>query len=182
MSLERTEGIRKQAGELIEQAYQRGYKAGENSQIDECAKALDEAVIAGRDEAWEAAKKIDSYCGNNKPLDEMFGEHGIADIKRHFTASEAIEKLRKYEEKKKQEKDEIKVGDEVTYTFHNGRSITPFVVFKIECLEDGGKYYTGLETSTMKCVCGGLDYVKTGRTFPEIVELLKKMQEGENDQ
>ena len=175
---QRTEGIRKQASELIEQAYQRGFKAGySKAENDYHTKTEDDRQSSyelGLNEAWEAFKtihKLAPYCfldcfpnGN----DELYS----------LSINEVIRRVREYE-KKQEEDSEIRVGDEVTYTFHNGRSITPFVVFKIECLEDGGKYYTGLETSTMKCVYGGLDYVKTGRTFPEIAEVLKKLKEGE---
>lgn len=169
-----TEGIRKQAQELIEQAYQRGYKDGENSRIDECAKALDEAVIAGRNEAWEAAKKI--YLSENNgglPANELrriFNVEYNSFIIKIFSASEAIEKLRKYEEQKKQEEEEeIKVGDEVV-------------------LHDGDKAVVTEHHSDRVCVvryngCTSFkfkdDMIKTGRTFPEIAEVLKKLKEDE---
>lgn len=183
---QRTEGIRKQAGELIEQAYQRGFKAGRESNVEQYDKAWSEQakdyIEIGRNEAWYAAQKLVS--AGYKECNEILGDgvleiESVDDVFVRCTASEAIEKIKAYEEKKLEEDDEIQVGDEVTYTFHNGRSITPFVVFKIECLEEGGKYYSGLETSTMKCVHGGLDYVKTGRHFPQIAEVLAKMKEGE---
>lgn len=110
---QRTEGIKKQAQELIEQAYQRGFKNGENSRIDECAKALDEAVIAGCDEAWEAVKKLMQMDLIERT--KIFSEVGRStyDVIKDLSASEAIEKIKAYEEKKKQEEDErIEVNKE----------------------------------------------------------------------
>lgn len=177
MSLEtmkqRTEGIRKQASELIEQAYQRGFKAGENSRIDECAKALDEAVIAGRNEAWEAAEKVWS-CAHSERR-KIFGvdtySDGAVDIFKDFSASEAIEKIKAYEEKK-QEEDEIKVGDEVIYNCGNDKDKATVIDIDVDVLhlltENG--CYISEEFKDVK---------KTGRHFPEIAEVLKKMQEEE---
>lgn len=59
---QRTEGMKRQAKELIEQAYNRGYKAGydkafatlnENWQL-----VTSEAEEKGRNEAWEVARKL----------------------------------------------------------------------------------------------------------------------------
>lgn len=64
MMNERTEGIVRQAQELIEQAYQRGYKAGREegfkNGFDEGAShpninIIEEWIEQGRNEAWEAA-------------------------------------------------------------------------------------------------------------------------------
>lgn len=178
MSLERTEGIRKQAGELIEQAYQRGFKNGENSRIDECAKALDEAVIAGRDEAWEAARTIIdfwfnvAYCDPNKlaqllDIDAHIGDCVFEKFFEQFSASEAIEKIKAYEEKK-QEKDEIRVGDEVTYHGDTG-IVTSIISDDIYVLLNDGCYM--VRTSEVYLI-------KTGRHFDVFAEFFKKLKEG----
>lgn len=164
---QRTAGMKKQANELIEQAYNRGHKAG----YEACKEPKDVLIEKGRNEAWEAAKKIMQM--NIVEKRAIFGEIGRTTyaVISELSASEAIEKLRKYEEQKKQEEEqEIRVGDEV-YT--EDKEIK-FVV-------------TGIgEESAHLVDCNGnfaweKTYLlfKTGRTFPEIAEVLKKMQEGE---
>lgn len=124
---QKMEGMKRQAQELIEQAYQRGYNAGyeegkgqtwseEIKKYEiEPEKAL-KYIEQGRNEAWEAAKKIlippcDGGLATVE-LKKIFGESG-AYIFNNFTVSEAIEKIRAYDEKKKQKEDEeIKVDKE----------------------------------------------------------------------
>ena len=81
----------------------------------------DEAYRRGLEDAWEAARKIFGYkIDGGIPIEELgkvfgYAEDALfctADIIRHNTASEAIAKLKAYEEKQKAD-DEIKVGDEV---------------------------------------------------------------------
>lgn len=183
---QRTEDMKRQAMELIEQAYQRGYKAGVESRAEAVGQACEEAkndgIMEGRNEAWEAARKIYlPACDGGLSGDEVrriFNIEWFSSVLKTFSASEVIEKLRKHEEKK-QEDTEIRVGDEITYRFKDGRTVEPFVVMKITSNECGEKYYEGLEIPAMKWVGGGLDYTKTGRHFPESVEVLKKLKEGE---
>ena len=104
------DGIKKQAQELIYQAYQKGYKAGqENALVVDSDKFREQ----GRNEAWETARKIMSQNDASwgmKDMKEIFGLSYSTDIMLDLKASEAIEKIRAYEQKKK-EADEIKVGD-----------------------------------------------------------------------
>lgn len=109
---QRTEGIKRQADELIEQAYQRGFKAGQvdNQTFHEsiCEKCKNGLINQGRNEAWEAAKKLVS--AGYKECNEILGDGVLAietidEIFLRCTASDAIEKLRKYEEQKKQEEE-----------------------------------------------------------------------------
>ena len=185
MSLEnieqRTEGIKKQAQELIEHVYQRGYTAGkEESKLSiEQAAAL---IEQGRNEAWEATKKI--YLAVSKgglsgdTIVSLFGAVTCNEVITNFSASEAIEKIKAYEEKKQEEDNIIHIGDEVVMKEHipseiNGKAIVIAI--------DG----------CSKCGCnvmnanGDTDWIdrdeidrKTGRHFPEIKELMKKLQEG----
>ena len=175
-----TEGIKKQAQELIDQAYQRGYKDGENSRIDECAKALDEAVIAGRNEAWDAAKRIIGDSGDDtlycKDLMELFGSDDYDIIMRHFSATEVIEKIREWEEKQKQQTDsEISVGDEVytlDETYHS-------VVTNI--YDNYGRKKAVVITQSGKWDVDDIEHLhKTGRHFDEIEYILKQMGGDEN--
>ena len=171
---ERTKGMKRQAQELIDQAYQRGLKAGVESCIDSLTADIERYIEKGRNEAWEALKRICCYgkgCLSGSELEEIFGTSNDSDIILHNTASEAIEKIKAYEEQK-QEDSEIHIGDEVA--FPDGYK------FIVGGLEMGGCTFDGLYVNG-NGVDTGLDksrVTKTGRTFPEIVEVLKKIQEG----
>lgn len=169
---QRTEGMKRQANELIEQAYNRGYKAGQESDKDIFISGI---LEQGRNEAWEAAKKV----FNDEVTLSIFGLFDIHECIVYsplnsiqtMTASEAIQKIREYEEKKKQEEDsEIRVGDEVIYRHGELTGIVTSIykTKKFDILWNDGS--VGQEKNIS-------DFKKTGRTFPQIVEVLKKMQE-----
>ena len=130
----------------------------------------DTAYQRGLEDAWEAARKIVKMP--DPPYWGVFDEYKD-DLFRKITAAEAIEKLKAYEEKQKAD-DEIKVGDEV-YAYTPSGKTRPFIIIKIYD-EDGVKYYSGINADGNH-VQGGLNYIKTGRHFPHVVELLKAMKE-----
>ena len=70
--------------------------------------------------------------------------------------------------------------DEITYIFNNNTKTEPFVVVFIRETENG-KYYEGIESCGNRWVTGGVKYQKTGRHFPEVAELLKKMRGNEEE-
>lgn len=116
--------------------------------------------------AWDAARKI-----GNMPYGEeenVFGSGGWAFIEKH-TATEAIEKLKAFEEQK-----EFHVGDE----FEN-ESGKRFVITKMNGTEidryideEGSTYRMNVKYKVMR---------KTGRHFPEIDAVLEKMRGESND-
>lgn len=178
---ERTEGMKRQAQELIDQAYQRGLKAGVESCIDSLTADSEKYIEQGRNEAWEALKRICCYgkdCLSGSELEEIFGTSSDSDIILHDTASEAIQKIREYEEKKKQEDEEIRVGDEMIYEngWLDGKLIgivtyIPKTKDYFNILWSDGS--TGIEKNKS-------DFKKTGRHFQEIADVLKKMREEKN--
>lgn len=178
---QRTEGMKRQAQDLIEQAYHRGFKAGREDRQDWEKDQADRLIEKGRNEAWEAAKKLDDMeFGELKGLFDGDPLVDVIDsIFNHITASEAINKLRAYENQKKQEEDkEIHVGDvirdddvEAVVTWCDGKNWNGFLLKRKN--EDVGE--VGQVYSCMSCN----DWKKTGRHFPEIAEVLKKMKEGE---
>lgn len=164
---------------LIEQAYRRGWKVGKSDGYNEGFKAGQDNALAvdsdkyreqGRNEAWEAARKLVgmSYKECNKILSD--GDLTIEtddDIFARYTASKVIENLRRFAEVlKKKEEDEIKVGDEVENKY-------------------GSKYFvTGINDNMCwgigkyGCYQDDIKFVKnTNRHSDEIVELLKKFGE-----
>ena len=157
--------------------YQRGLEEGKKA-FDLLDEERDAEYQRGLNDAWEAARKIFGYeMDGGIPIAEIgkvfgYAEDALfctADIIRHNTATEAIEKLKAYEEKQKAE-DEIKVGDEVVVTDRG----TKYVVVSF------GEYFKE------KTACGfGADGVwygnefsklrKTGRHF-DIASILEEMR------
>ena len=121
------------------------------------------------DDAWEAARKV----GHCKLWDDYTKDTGkpsvcAVAVLDHYTAYEAIEKLKAYEEKQKAE-DEIKVGDEVETKDGKRFVVTTF-----------GSGFDG-DIAVGVCADGlglGVDLKelhKTGRHF-DISSILKEMQ------
>lgn len=175
-----TDGIKKQAKELIEQAYLRGYKAGRASSLDDWIKTVDvnDLVEKGRNEAWEAARKIilDIQDGGMScdELESIFWVQSFyKNLLKTYNASEAISKIKAYEEQKKKEKDsKIHIGDEVEFVGTDTKGIVisnktthPHILV--------GDYITQLHVG---------DLIPTGRHFPEIAEVLKKLEGGQVDE
>lgn len=185
---QRTEGMKRQAQELIEQAYQRGFKAGQENAL---VVNSDKLIEQGRNEVWEASRKIYlSEDNGGLPANEIrkiFNVEWYSSIIREFSASEVVAKLRAYEwqmeqeaqkEKEAQKADEeIKVGDEVILDVNSAFDTNSKAIV---ISKDGNVMFP----YNVMIATGDTDWVdrddisgKTGRTFPEIVEVLKKMQE-----
>ena len=165
--------------EVTADAYQRGYETAKH-ECEDCPKqaytdALKmESYQKGLNDAWEAAREIgsNSRCSLEK-MGFKFEPQAVAYypswyVVQRYSASECIEKIRQYE----QEKEEIKVGDEVNAPF--GKAIVVninSVAEKIWLVYADGH--------------GGFEYFKdaprkTGRHFPEIAAVLQKMKESDN--
>lgn len=118
----------------------------------------------GLNEAWKAARKIACLSSDDgytmEELIEIFGLESISIIFKEQSANEAITKIKEYENR-------IGVGDEVKW--QNGIGVI------IE--------YDGYSTTVMKpngtatIVYNETALKKTGRHFPQIEEVLKKLKE-----
>lgn len=167
--------------EPIEQALEEAYQRGINDGSLDVKQRVEGAYQRGLDDAWEMAKRIvliktDANCPyfTIDELKKIFGYSTSQNVLRTYSASEAIEKVKAYEQQKA---DGIKVGDEVCFVFAGGETIEPFIVFSIKD-DNGKKYYEGIQTSDGRWVSGGLKYYKTGRHFPQVAELLDAMKGG----
>lgn len=129
---------------------------------------IDEAYQRGLNDAWEAARKIacDRPHGgfHIDTKQHIFGSSDYAYILANYNASEAIEEIRQYE----QEQDEIKVGNEVNGKCGRG------IITKIS--NDGDHFNIMWENGSTGYYMIE-DFKKTGKHFPEIAEVLRKMQE-----
>jgi hypothetical protein len=149
--------------QVREEAYADGYKKGCDAKF---RRLTGSEYQRGLNDAWECARKIVDCAIPYEAL-ENYLEIGecTADVIKHLPAFKAIEVVRQYE----QEKEEIKVGDEVNAPF--GKAIVvniDSVAEKIWLVYADGH--------------GGFEYfkdapTKTGRHFPEIAEVLEKMRE-----
>ena len=158
--------------QVREEAYEDGYKTAKvqcNIQAEKDLREVGERHYQkGLSDAWEAAQKI-----ANMPYDEeekAFGSGGWSFINKH-TASEAIEKIRQYEQKKEEQ---IQVGDEVNLKCGVGPAIY------MQGTNGSDEIY--LLFNDGSCGIHGRDEIecKTGRHFHEIAAVLEKMREGQD--
>ena len=123
---------------IFDKGYEQGYNEGHAHQLasdhvfrESCVKS---AYKKGLNDAWECIKKLvfDKNDGGLTftEIAEIFdGERLSAEILESYSASEAIAKIKEYEEKQNQADNEIKVGDEVVdgKVFNSGKGIVTFV-------------------------------------------------------
>lgn len=138
----------------------------------------DEIRQMAHEEAWEFARRIicpsdcceDSISAHTK---EIFNKEGW-EIRGIFNGLSYQEAKAKYDAWKKQ-KDEIRIGDELIN--HIGKA---YIIYDVD---DHIAYGINLDKYPCSQECFPLrdDYYpkRTGRTFPEVAELLKKMRDTE---
>lgn len=138
---------------------------------DGLSRMLDELIESSRNEAWECARKL--FDSNFYEREVIFDSDNFHKVLFELSASEAMAKIKAYEEK--QTDDEIKVGDEVIY---NGNPHNGEVGLVIGLCE---KWVEVRFKSRWNCVGVYRDTVtKTGRSFPQIAEVLKQMDGGDS--
>lgn len=130
----------------------------------------DDAYQRGLDEAWEAARRIsilESDGGYSwKEMKSIFGTDSASEIYMRHTATEAINKIKAYEEKQKAD-DEIKVGDEVEVLNSGSKYLIAWIA---------GTSICGFAHDGMTCHLQPSDVRKTGRHF-DIAKILEEMRE-----
>lgn len=139
--------------QVRKEAYEHGYYIG-------YSKYLNRSYEDGLKDAWEAARKIDHM--SDEDIKNVFG-CGFSAVFETIGASEAIEKIRQYE----QEQKEIKVGDEVKTEDGQKMVIAAIVNKDFAGLADDGRFMYGTLDETI---------TRTGRHFPEIASVLQKMR------
>lgn len=103
------------AGRLIDTVYSKGYDKGyadciENNEF-KGDQLIEEAYQKGLDDAWRV-QKIITHDLTDDEFNEIFRLKERTHVCRAMTATQAIAKIKEYEEKQKAD-DEIRVGDEV---------------------------------------------------------------------
>lgn len=89
--------------QIRKEAYEKGFDDG-RSKCSSREYCMNESYQQGLNDAWEAARKIcANWCISDDDLALIFGKgKTIDDIMREFTATEAIEKIRQYEQEKEE--------------------------------------------------------------------------------
>ena len=143
------------------EAYDKGYQdATVKIGSDEQAIA-EKAYQKGLNDAWDAARKIFSMDGEVR--ETLLHNCFFKDIIENISASEAIEKIRQHE----QEQKDFKVGDEVISDEDIKGVTVDMDDYLLHVLDENGVIQAWPRE----------DAVKTGRYFPEIAEMLRKMRE-----
>ena len=148
--------------QVRKEAYENGWKEAE----DHYEKGYNDGYDTGLSDAWEAARNVVALSTVDRR--EVFGSEYMYSILEKHTAAEAIEKIRQYEQEKEEQ---IQVGDEVRNIQHGWTAVVSAIDRECMTLMDtNGKLGDGYDMNR---------FIKTGRHFPEIAEVLKKMRESE---
>lgn len=125
------------------------------------------------DEVWKMARLISLDGGLSSPdLYECYKSSDIQKVMRTHSYQEAKAKYDAW----KQEKEEIHVGDEVISTFGD-----KMVVTHHWNQNDGTTGVSGFSADCSGLYYDEIEVEKTGRHFPEVEELLKKLVGEQND-
>lgn len=155
------------AHKTIENVYKAGYADGcSDKQHD-----LEHDYAKGLEDAWECARSVVD-CKVPFEFWELASGQSMLGVFKRYSAKEAIEKIREYEEEQK-EAAEIKVGDEVIYD--REKCIVTAIAnggYTVMLLGLGGGYMVRTTRDEIQGKC-------TGRHFPQVGEVLKQMQEEE---
>lgn len=123
-------GLDKLTPYIADEAYAEGYTLAESKYREARDEIEQEAYQRGLDDAWDAARKIASTKRDggldDSELAVLFDAYSTHVILRDYEAIEVVEKIREFEEQKKQET-EIHIGDEVSLTVF-GREIKGIAV------------------------------------------------------
>lgn len=138
---------------------------------DTYAESYNEGIIEGRNEAWEAVKKVTDMNQNERL--KVFGASTMTSILAFNTMTELFDKLAAYEAKKKAEEEEINVGDEIIIS--DQRRVVTRVY-------DNGDMVTLNECGMPDVLYNRRSRVveKTGRHFDQIEELLTVLNADHN--
>ena len=155
--------------DVCKRARKEGYEEADSNQRENAVYEYER----GLNDAWECARKIGKV--NWLTLKQIGFEikdkekNPSWDVVMEYSASEAITKIKDYEEKQKQTDDKIKVGDEVDVPQLDCKGIVIAEANK-ETILVLSEYMDGLIRTEKHNV------KKTGRYFSEIGEMKKKMQ------
>lgn len=160
--------------DAYEQGYETGHKDGEARGIDKMNNLSKEAYTKGLENAWECARKVILSCGEGGydagTIKDLFGM-SYHDVLKECKPNKVVEIFKEYEQQKQDATDindgSIKVGDEVYFEDYEDKRVVTNV-------DDGIICAFSLDSSyAMTCI---EKIHKTGRTFPQIAEVLEQLR------
>jgi hypothetical protein len=177
--------IRRRRMSNVEEIYKRGYAHGLKDALKD--HESEKSYEQGLNDAWECARKIAvemsienmQSCGLISNSDEEY-EYSCGVI-RDYSVSEAIAKIKEYEEKEK-----FHVGDEIKFEF-GGVGLYNAIGVIVRIDDDDYLYvlsgnndpdYTTIRINPHRDT---VHVEKTGRHFPQIEEVLNAMKESINE-
>lgn len=187
-TISQTEGLCKEVATCVRNAYDRGYKQGfKDGNYDKeffYNLNFEHGTNKGLD-AWECARKIvgdvlEPHFKSAYMVDIFRCESAITAMTNN-SASEAMAKIKEYEEKQKQDEDEIEVGDEIL--IHNIQDAETYKAVVMDIDMDKGLWIfdenacnTVIEPNRYIGEEADIEVRKTGRTYPQIAEVLEQMK------
>lgn len=146
---------------IYNRAYESGYEVGQKKREKDDQDYKD-GLEDGKMLIWQFIGKLGKLTIGE--LYETFGDeyNSIYDIIFDYSPSEFIKAIKAYEE----QKNEIHVGDEVVSIYGNRGYVTCITEDELCVLYPDGT--VGHSTATT--------YTKTGRHFPQIVEILEQLK------
>lgn len=146
--------------------------------LDFYCRPIGKTYEDGLNEAWEYMRKIvttkrfETISEYYDYLRGIFGTNSANEVLETNSASEAITKIKEYEEKRK-----IHVGDEIYSELTDCKAVVQRIDawHRYQCFNDEGSQFI-IDEQTFN------DYwIKTGKNYPQITEMLKQMKEKEGE-
>ena len=145
--------------------------------LDYAPVDVEKAYQRGLNDAWECARRllfnVEDGGMSTSELCEIFHRNGFYNILKDYSAQEVMKRIEDHEK----QKDAIKVGDELEQITNSGNPTG------VSCIVTniGDDKFNGITEDGKAVTCSSQIYRwwrKTGRTFPQIEEVLKAMREG----
>lgn len=142
-------------------------------QLPELEKGLKAEYQRGLEDAWECSRRllfnVEDGGMSTSELCEIFHRYGSYSILKDYSVQEVMKRIEEYEK----QKDAIKIGDEVKFNHDDIKATV------MDQSDKEGMWWLYTENG---CIEEWQDayFRKTGRTFPQIEEVLKAMQRGES--
>jgi len=127
-------------GKAQTDSYVKGYEDGQKEKPQAIYEMKVEEYNKGLNEAWEVARKIEHPKGYFCNIKEVFGEESAFSVLLNMTASEAIQKIKDYEEK--QTEKSCKTCNNFTKEFGCDGDYE----FLCECIDNSYKHWTPKQT------------------------------------
>lgn len=181
------DGIKQCMNDNLIGAYNKGYKQGQEDANKCWSTGYNEGYAQGLNDAWECARKI---LGTSLPIvkrsglfsdllddcGDNFDKHIIFSI----SAAEAISRIHARNEKTKAINEVIEIGDEIIAKRIDSNELLKGIVIDIDNNSGAALYFvdkTGRRIFTTVSQCN-----KTGKSYPEFIEILNKLRDNVEDE